>query len=130
MNNIKNIIFDYGAVLFNINHQLTIEAFKQLGLPDAHGFFGHLKQNELFDQFEVGAITPQEFRNSIRQIIHPDLSDEQIDDAWNKMLLGIPQENLDLLTKLKARYRTFLLSNNNEIHYGWILDHLKKEFNV
>lgn len=46
------------------------------------------------------------------------LSDEQIDEAWNAMLLGVPEGNISLLMQLKEKYRTFLLSNNNPIHYA------------
>ena len=36
---IKNIIFDYGAVIFDIDHQLTIQAFKDIGLQAENDFF-------------------------------------------------------------------------------------------
>ena len=54
---IKNIIFDYGAVIFDIDHQLTIQAFKDIGLQAENDFFGHLKQNPIFDLFEKGSST-------------------------------------------------------------------------
>ncbi len=50
-------------------------------------------------------------------MVGKNFSDSQIDAAWNAMLLDIPAPRIRLLEKLKTRYRTFLLSNTNMIHY-------------
>jgi FMN phosphatase YigB (HAD superfamily) len=131
MPSIKNIIFDYGNVIFNIDFLRTQEAFIKLGIPDATLFFSHQKHNSLFDDFEQGLISPAEFRNGIRKISGKhDLSDQEIDDAWNTLLIGVPQGNHELLLQLKSKYRTFLLSNNNAIHYEWIMNYLDKDFGL
>ncbi len=127
---IKNIIFDYGNVIFDIDHQLTIKAFQDLGLQHDKDFFGHLKQNPLFDDFEKGNVTAAEFRDKVRDIAQQAFSDETIDTAWNTLLLGIRDGYLDYLLELKPKYRTFLLSNNNEIHYNWINNYLQQQFDV
>lgn len=127
---IKNIIFDYGNVIFDIDHQLTIQAFQDLGLQHDKGFFGHLQQNPLFDEFEKGNITPAQFRNEVRIIADQSFSDEVIDKAWNTLLLGIRPGYLEYLLEVKSLFRTFLLSNNNEIHYNWINNYLQNEYNV
>lgn len=122
---IKNIIFDYGNVIFDIDHQLTIKAFQDLGVKQDASFFGHLQQNPLFDAFEMGKISAEAFRSEIRTITQNNYSDEHIDTAWNTLLLGIRPGYLEYLTELKSQYRTFLLSNNNEIHYQAILEYLE-----
>lgn len=127
---IKNIIFDYGNVIFDIDHQLTIKAFQDLGLQHDKGFFGHLQQNPLFDEFEKGKITPAQFRNEVRIIANQNFSDEVVDKAWNTLLLGIRPGYLEFLSDIKSQYRTFLLSNNNEIHYHWINNYLQNTFKV
>lgn len=127
---IKNIIFDYGNVIFDIDHQLTIQAFKDLGIQKEAAFFGHLQQNPLFDEFEMGKISAAEFRNAVREIAQQPFSDQSIDQAWNTLLLGIRPGYLEFLNEMKSKYRTFLLSNNNEIHYHWINDYLQKTFMV
>lgn len=127
---IETIIFDYGNVIFDIDHQLTINAFKELGAQKDEGFFSHLKQNSLFDDFETGTISPNEFRDGIRKIANIQLSDQQIDDAWNKLLLGIREGYLEFLLEVKTKLPTYLLSNNNKIHYEWIVNYLQKNHNV
>lgn len=129
MQNIKNIIFDYGNVIFSIDFSLTQQAFADLGINNATEFFGHRKQDNIFNAFEKGEIEADEFRTKIREKAgNADLTDEEINNAWNKMLLGIARGNNELLAKLKTKYRTFLLSNINAIHYDAVMDYLRREY--
>lgn len=129
MQNIKNIIFDYGNVIFSIDFKLAQQAFTDLGIGNASDFFGHRQQDAVFDAFDKGEITAAQFRNRIREIAgNSALTDEQIDTAWNSMLLGIAEGNHDLLLKLKSKYRTFLMSNINDIHYSHIMNYLRRDF--
>ena len=131
MQNIKNIIFDYGNVIFSIDFTLAQKAFNGLGISKANEFFGHLQQNVIFDAFDRGEITAAQFRDRIREVANnPGLTDEQIDAAWNSMLLGIAAGNHELLLNLKNKYRTFLMSNINDIHYTHIMNYLLREFNM
>ncbi len=128
---IKNIIFDYGNVIFSINFKRTQDAFEKLGVKNVEHFYAHGGHHPIFDRFEKGEITAAEFRDGIREITgHPHLTNEQIDSTWNSLLIGVPAGNHHLLLKLKAKYRTFLLSNINEIHLDFINAYLKKEFQM
>ncbi|WP_304062036.1 HAD family hydrolase [Pedobacter glucosidilyticus] len=131
MKAVKTIIFDYGNVIFNIDFKRTQQAFIDLGIQNIEEFFAHKAHDPLFDEFEKGNITAAEWRDGIRRKAkQPALTDKQIDDAWNTLLLGVPEGNHDLLLKIKAQYPTFLLSNNNEIHYEWIMKYLKADFGL
>jgi FMN phosphatase YigB (HAD superfamily) len=115
--NIKNIIFDFGGVILNINPLLTYQAFTELGLTNLFEGAEFAKPDESLLLFEKGLISPQEFRNKIRQGIQFPVQDQEIDAAWNAMLLDIPNERIALLQTLKNKYNIYLLSNTNEIHY-------------
>jgi len=131
MQNIKNVIFDYGNVIFELDFQKLEQAFKDIGIPDTASFFTHKVQNELFDQLDLGSISPTEFRNEVRRIAgKPDLLDDDINNAWNALLVGIAEGNHDVLLEMKDKYRTFLLSNNNEMHYDYIMRYLKDNFDL
>src|SRR5687767_10473897 len=115
MQKIKNIIFDYGNVIFLIDFKRTQHTFTELGIENVDRFFGHTGHDVLFDEFEKGLITSAEFRQGIRRITgKADLTDSEIDHAWNTLLIGVPPVNHEILLKAKKKYRTFLLSNNNE----------------
>lgn len=129
MLNIKNIIFDYGNVIFSIDFRIAQQEFKKLGIADAESFFGHRAQDQIFDKFDRGEVSGEEFIAYVKEKIgNADVTGQQITDAWNSLLLGIAPGNHDLLLNLKGKYRTFLLSNINDIHYTYIMQYLRDEF--
>ena len=131
MQNIKNIIFDYGNVIFNIDFKKVQQAFRDLGVRDVEDFFDHKKQDPVFDLLDRGEISNAGFRDRIRELTHkPELTDTQIDNAWNSIFINTPAEYIDLLKKVKEKYRTFLLSNTNAIHQIFFTGYIKKNFDL
>ncbi|MBS3807986.1 MAG: HAD family phosphatase [Bacteroidales bacterium] len=112
-----NIIFDLGGVILNIDPLQTVSEMQKLGLGDFDAVYAHLMHTHILDKLEKGLLTQREFLDEIKG--GRPLSDEQILKAWNALLLDFPQERIRLLERLKGgnRYRTFLLSNTNAIHY-------------
>lgn len=113
---IKAIIFDLGGVILNINYQLAEQAFEKLGIENFAELFSQASQSKLFDRLEKGVISPAEFRKELCSLSKKNLTDDQIDKAWNAMLLDLPPERIELLKKLKEHYKIYLLSNTNKIH--------------
>ena len=128
--NIKNIIFDLGGVLLNIDYHATINAFKKLGMEDFDEFFTQAAQNQLFDRLDKGQISSSAFREELRRISGLEVSDDEIDSAWNAMLLDLPAKRLALLEMVGKNYRTFLLSNTNSMHYPAYMDYLTRHYGV
>lgn len=117
MQEIKNIIFDLGGVIINLDMHATTNAFTELAQKYNVTQTDFHAEHPVFKEFEIGAISPQAFRNTIKDLLHKNISDAEIDFAWNAMLLDIPAERLELLSALKNKYNTFLFSNTNNIHY-------------
>lgn len=131
MQKIKNIILDYGNVIFMIDFARVKAAFISLGIKNVDEFFGHRAQDSLFDDFDKGEITASAFRDGIRERSgKPELSDGEIDAAWNALLIGVPPGKHETLSYLHDKYRTFLLSNNNEIHYRYCMQHIQDIYGV
>ncbi len=128
--NIQNIIFDLGGVLLNINYQNTIQAFHRLGIPNFENIFSQYLQNTISQQFEKGLITDVEFRNALRSLSRVQLSDTDIDQAWNALLLDFPVQRFYMLQSLRKRYRLYLLSNTNIIHYRVYQQLISNTFSV
>lgn len=116
MQEIKNIIFDLGGVIINLDIPKTISEFNKLSKTNFEAIYTQIQQSQLFDLFDKGQITEQEFINSIKTKLNPNLSNAQILYAWNAMLLDFPKHRFDFLLSLKNKYRIFLLSNTNETH--------------
>ena len=117
---IKNIIFDMGGVIININYHLTAHAFEKLGVKGFDKIFAQVQQIGFIDDFEMGKVSPAEFRNLIREVTNQIFSDAQIDEAWNSLILDMPLNRIRILEKVKNDFNIFLLSNNNAIHYGFL----------
>ncbi len=113
---IRNIIFDLGGVILNLNYHNTEEAFINLGISNFNELFTQYHANNFFMDFEKGKITPAIFIQELKNYA-PGLSEEDIITAWNAMLLDFPPGRMAFLLKLKNRYRTFVLSNTNAIHH-------------
>jgi len=126
-NKYKNIIFDLGGVLLNIDYEITARAFEKLGISQFHKLFSKAEQNKTFDLYEKGLITSDEFREALNNALKAPVSKEVLDNSWNAMLLDLPAERLGLLKKMKQTHRTFLLSNTNEIHIQCFSDLLQKQ---
>ena len=116
LNRIKAIVFDLGGVITNINYNLTVEAFRKLGINDFDKLYGQFKQTNTFDLFEKGLIEPKRFRDEIRALAGAQISDEDFDNAWYAMLLDTPKERIELIQRLRKNFKVYLLSNTNILH--------------
>ncbi|MEQ6119283.1 hypothetical protein [Reichenbachiella sp. MALMAid0571] len=112
----KNIIFDFGGVILNLDISASLKAFDDLGIKEIANSTGHYYRDPVFDKYEIGEATDQEFRNVIKTLSERKITDEEINRAWTKMLLDIPKDRVDFILELKKKYRVFLLSNTNQIH--------------
>jgi len=130
LNNIKNIIFDFGGVIINIDYNLTVERLKKLGHNDFEYHYSQVKQSGLFDKLDTGNISGDEFINELASLFKTPPRKQDLINAWNTMLLDFPKERAELLKKLKTQYRTFLLSNTNEIHLNYYFKKLKEWYGV
>lgn len=113
---IRNIIFDLGGVILNINAQLTFDAFRKLGWNGSQEEEMVSKSKEMFHNLEKGNTSPDAFHDHFRQLTGQNSGDQEIDDAWTAMILDIPSDRVNYLKDLRKKYRIFLLSNTNEIH--------------
>lgn len=120
--NIKNLIIDLGVVLLDLNPSRCFGKFHELGVENIEQLVDANYKQGLFLDLEKGNVSPEEFRYKLRRITGLDLSDQQIDSAWNSFLVGTPTYKLELLLSLRQHYMVYLLSNTNAIHWEWICD--------
>lgn len=121
---IRNIIFDLGGVLLNLDFDKTRQAYIDLGLKEFDQHFGLGHAASYFKDYEKGLLTDDEFIQAIQQTIGGSVDASSIVAAWNALLLDFPSARVSFLQGLSKRYRIFLFSNTNNIH----MQYFKKDF--
>ena len=116
MAKIKNLLFDLGGVLLNIDYNKTADAFKKLGVQQFDELYSQSGANHLFEELETGKISDDDFYNAIQQYCYPSTTKEQLETAWNAILLNFRITSIEYLSGLKEKYNIYLLSNTNSIH--------------
>lgn len=117
---IKNVVFDMGGVLVDIDRTLCIRAFQKLGFENIANYIGDFKQTDIFLALEEGKASETEFYHFIKSNFLPLCSEKEIKNAWLSFLLEISDYKLNQLLQLKQNFRTYLLSNTNPIHFDWV----------
>lgn len=122
------ILFDYGGVLVDLDRRRCEAAFDALGF-DIRPYLGTYAQAGIFSQFERGELSVPGFCEAFRRLSgRPDLADEAIVDAWRQYLVGVPDDRLDTLLRLRRHYRLHILSNTNPVHWQLALDcHFRRD---
>lgn len=123
----KNIIFDLGGVLLDIDYQKSIDAFKTLGIGHFEEMFSQFKADALFEKLERGEVSEADFYSAIKERTPHALSEADIDQAWNALILHFRQDSLVYLEKLAQKYKLYLLSNTNSIHQKYFQQLFAKE---
>jgi FMN phosphatase YigB (HAD superfamily) len=113
---IKNILFDLGGVILDINVNATHQKFYELGLPSMFMQYPENRLTDLFYKYETGKLSTKAYYDEVRRVSGLDLSDDSINVAWNAMLVGIPVQRTALLNRLRERYRLYMLSNTSPLH--------------
>ncbi len=113
---ITTILFDLGGVVLDIDPQKSIEAFQKLELKDVDKLISNAHQEGIFKTFEIGGINEREFLTAIQEQLPEKVEDQEIIDAWNAMLIHLPEERIRLIEELKKSFKVMILSNTNKIH--------------
>lgn len=123
----QNIIFDFGNVLFDLELGAIHREMQRLLNGQYPKVREQLLESGIFHLYETGGISTEEFVETLRLTADPPLQAEQVIEAWNAILLGMPRERFDMLLRLRQRYQVFLLSNINELHANWIDEYMLRE---
>ena len=126
---IKNLLFDLGGVIMDINRLNAVDSLKKIGIDNADRLLGEYAQKGPFLKLEEGSISPAEFRDELKKDLNVKISDSDIDNAFCDFLTGIPVNRLKALEVLKKEgFNIYMLSNTNPIMwYSRIADEFTKD---
>ena len=119
MNQIKNIIFDFGGVIVDVSREQAVSRFNEIGFDRADEMLNAYKQEGIFLELEKGTLSREDFYNEVRALSGKNITDAQIDYGWFGFFLPLVQGRIDFLLELRKKYKLYLLSNTNPIIMGW-----------
>jgi putative hydrolase of the HAD superfamily len=122
---IRNIIFDFGGVICDIDMKRSEMAFKELGFAGFNPSYSVQEHEDVFRLLEGGKISAPEFTGILKKHLRPGVTDAEVIAAWNAMILNIPSHRITILENVRTDYRIFVLSNSNEIHHQKYLGEFK-----
>lgn len=128
MINLKNIIFDLGGVVYDIRYENVAEAFVRHGVDNLGDFYSKKFQTREMDLFEIGLMSAADYRDYLRRMSGKALTDSELDEIVNAILIDVPRERVELLRRLRSRYGVYLFSNTNEINYNCFTKHLRNKY--
>ena len=125
---IKNIIFDLGGVILDIDENVVYHELEKMGIDIKE--LAHSEEfKDILSKFDIGVYTAPTFRKKLKAFIGQEkMTDEKFDSLWNAMLFDIPRERIEALEQVKQHYKIFLMSNTNEIHYDLYVRDLQLRF--
>lgn len=124
---IKNIIFDLGGVLLNIDFDKTKRAFEKLGVTNFDNLYTKESASPVFELLETSHISNEDFYTAMQLHCSNGTTFSQIQSAWNEIFLDFRYESITYLVQLKQKYNLFLLSNTNAIHHAEFSGIFKRE---
>jgi glucose-1-phosphatase len=127
---IKNLIFDLGNVIIDLDIPRTEAAFETILGENYKRSLQQLQGQHIFEQYETGKVSEDTFISTLQQSTSQVVRREDIITAWNAMLLSIPPQRFDMLLQLKERYSVFLLSNTNKTHLDWVYKYLIETYQI
>ena len=111
---IRNIAFDFGGVIVDLDREEAVQAFIRLGLENAGRILDKYHQTGIFQELEEGKLSEESFREKLGILCGKPLEREEVRQAWMGFVSGMDIRKLDYIAQLRQRgYRTFLLSNTN-----------------
>lgn len=115
---IKAIIFDLGRVILDFDWMIACD-----NLSKYAGISGKEIKKIVFDgglefELERGECTPEEFHERVVDATGADVSYEDFVRLWGEIFSPNPPV-MEIVRKLKGKYRLLLLSDTNDIHFRY-----------
>lgn len=125
---VKNILFDFGGVFIDVDYKRTERSFIDAGITNFGEFYSQQSASPLFEDLEKGKLNGKDFYVGLRKATGVDLSDETITTCWNSILGQYYPQALEKAKELRNKYRLFLFSNTNAIHYERFMQIYRQQF--
>lgn len=127
MEGIKNIIFDLGGVVVDLEIDRVREAFREIGMPRMAAMMDPCYPAEINERMECGELSWEEACDEMRRLDNrPEVTDEQIAWVYGEFLARVDTAKIERLEQLRREgYRLYVLSNTNRVAFEAVCRHFR-----
>lgn len=116
---IRLIISDFGGVICTFDYWIFCERLAARVHRTADQVFAAAFSDRLQADFETGKLSGREYHHTVMARLDADVPFDEFYPMYGDIFTEIPA-TCDLLRRLRSRYPLYLLSDTNEIHFGYV----------
>jgi HAD superfamily hydrolase (TIGR01509 family) len=110
------LLFDLGRVVLDIDFDRALAHWAQCGGCEPADLVERFQRGEVYMRHERGEIDDAAFFADVRRSLRIDISDQQILEGWNAIIVGEMAGIAPLLARAARRLPLFVFSNTNRAH--------------
>jgi putative hydrolase of the HAD superfamily len=116
---IRLIISDFGGVICTFDYRIFCQRLAGRTGRTTDQVFAAAFSDRLQREFETGRLSGPAYHRAVMDRLGADVPYEEFFPMYGDIFTEIPA-TCDLLRRLHARYLLYLLSDTNEIHFGYV----------
>ena len=116
----KAILLDLGNVIVPFEIERGYSALSLASGLAPEEVAQRIRDSGLYAAYESGQLPTAEFHRRFSALLGISPTIEELRELWNRIFLPQTAVSDELIAELGERYRLVLLSNTNELHFGWI----------
>ena len=116
------LLFDLGNVVIEIDFNRALAHWATHGRCDKSVIRDRFRHDHAYDQHERGKIDLNTYFSALRTSLGVDISDADLRDGWNAILIGAMPGISDLLANAAERFPLYAFTNSNPEHQRCLSD--------
>lgn len=121
---IRLIVCDFGGVICTFDYRIFCERLARRTGRTADQVFAAAFGDRLQADFETGRLSGREYHRAVMARLQAEVPYDEFYPLYGDIFTEIPA-TVDLLHRLHVRYPLYLLSDTNEIHFGYVRETVK-----
>jgi epoxide hydrolase-like predicted phosphatase len=116
---IRLVISDFGGVICTYDYRFFCERLARRIGSNAEAIYAAVYGSDLQAEFEQGHLTGPEYHRRVMSLFGADVPYAEFFPMYGDIFTEIPA-TCEMLRRLHTRYPLYLLSDTNEIHFGYV----------